>query len=378
MSNLLHINSYFSTSGLFSNLYERQIQKGHKLRVYVPIAYEYPKEKIAASGPYTDIIRTHHQRDRFLFHYKHHKILKDLENRYSFSQFDLIHAHSLFSNGWLAYQIFLSYNIPYIVAVRNADVRTFFQKAPWLRSIGLRVMRDAQAIIFISENSYREVFKHYVPVKDQQAFKAKTQIIANGIDDYWHLNANLQKKAEIHQPLRIISTGKLLPRKRFVQLAEMIKNLSDQIGPIEFHVVGPNWDPSILNDLEKFDFVTYHGPLNQEDMSQLYRQMDIFALLSYPETFGLVYPEAMSQGLPVIYTKNEGFDSFFKNYQVGVSVDRFNQQEFNEAVSYICAHYDSLQDKLFQGIDYFKWDRIIEEYETIYHSALNKNTFIKH
>ncbi|MGX7143998.1 glycosyltransferase family 4 protein [Facklamia languida] len=367
---ILHINSYFSTSRLFSNLYERQIQKGHELTVYVPIAYEYPKDKIAASGDYTDIVTTHHQWDRLLFHYKHRKILKDILQRYPIGRFDLIHAHSLFSNGWVARQLFLSHQIPYIVAVRNADVRTFFQKAPWLRSVGLNIMRDAQAIVFISENSYKEVFDHYVPAKDQEALKAKTKVIANGIDDYWHLNAYDHKTSDLHQPLRIISTGKLLPGKRFIQLAEMVQNLSSQIGPIEFHVVGPDWEPKIAQELREMDFVTYHGPLAPSELAQLYRQMDIFALLSYPETFGLVYPEAMSQGLPVIYTRNEGFDSFFDNYQVGVSVDRFSQEEFNEAVTYICSHYAALVKAAVKGIHPFKWDRIIEDYERIYHKVL--------
>ena len=78
----------------------------------------------------------------------------------------------------------------------------------------------------------------------------------------------------------------------------------------------------------------------------------------------------MSQGLPVIYTRNEGFDSFFDNYQVGVSVDRFSQEEFNEAVTYICSHYAALVKAAVKGIHPFKWDRIIEDYERIYHKVL--------
>lgn len=38
---------------------------------------------------------------------------------------------------------------------------------------------------------------------------------------------------------------------------------------------------------------------------------------SHKETFGLVYAEAMSQGLPIIYTKNQGFDGQFPDGYVG-------------------------------------------------------------
>ena len=44
------------------------------------------------------------------------------------------------------------------------------------------------------------------------------------------------------------------------------------------------------------------------------------------ETFGLVYGEAMSQGLPIIYSKGQGVDGYFKEGTVGYGVvsDRYN------------------------------------------------------
>ena len=41
------------------------------------------------------------------------------------NEYSLIHAHSLFSNGYIAMRIKQDYGIPYIVAVRNTDVNTF-------------------------------------------------------------------------------------------------------------------------------------------------------------------------------------------------------------------------------------------------------------
>ncbi|MBG9980842.1 glycosyltransferase family 4 protein [Facklamia sp. DSM 111018] len=366
---LLHINSYFSTSGLFSQLYDRQVEMGHQIQVYVPISHQYPQEKIAAKGSYTTISRCFNQIERYVFPIKHNKIWKDLEMNYHFGDLDLVHAHSLFSNGWLARQIYLKHNIPYIVAIRNADVRTFFERAPWLRKIGLDVMRDAQRIIFISQNAYNEVYNKYVPPKEYASLNEKTQVIANGIEDFWHENQYTKKITEIHQPLRFVSAGKLTSGKRFVELAEMLEEYARIYGPVELHIAGPSWDPKVEAQLEKYSHVHYHGPLSKEEMRNLYRKMDIFILLSYPETFGLVYPEAMSQALPVIYTRGEGFDSFFKNYQVGVSVDRFNQIALNEAIQYICKYYPQISKNASQGISYFKWDRIVKEYEKIYQTV---------
>ncbi|WP_425591398.1 glycosyltransferase family 4 protein [Facklamia miroungae] len=368
---LLHINSYFSTSGLFRQVYDRQVKQGHELEVYVPIAYQYPEERVAASGNYLKLSRNHDQWMRWIFPIKHHKIWQDLKTSYQLNKFDLVHAHSLFSNGWLARQIFLHHQIPYIVAIRNADLHTFFEKMPWMRKIGLNIMRDAQQIIFISQNSYQQVFDRFIPAKDLSQLKAKTQVIANGIDDYWHTHSFKEKKPTFHRPIRIVTAGKVSAGKRFIELAKMVESFSNTYQPVELHIAGPNWDKKILDQLLTMESVTYHGSLSKEEMIRLYRRMDLFALLSFPETFGLVYPEAMSQGLPVIYTENEGFDSFFDNYHVGVSVNRFDQSAFDQAVLYILDHYEQLSTNALEGIRFFKWDEIVRKYDELYQNIIN-------
>ncbi|MGF3113021.1 glycosyltransferase family 4 protein [Facklamia sp. P12945] len=368
---ILHINSYFSTSGLFKQVYDRQVKQGHKLKVYVPISHQFPQERVAASGDYLNLSRNHDQWMRWFFPLKHHKIWQDLKESYSLDSFDLTHAHSLFSNGWLARQVYLKYHVPYIVAVRNADLHTFFEKMPWMRNVGLDILRDAKQIIFISQNTYQQVFNRFIPTKELDNLKGKSQVIANGIDDYWHNNRFNEKKFICHQPLRIVTAGKVSSGKRFVELAKMIEHFSKKYQAAELHIAGPNWDAKILKQLQAMDHITYHGALNKAEMVSLYRSMDLFALLSFPETFGLVYPEAMSQGLPVIYTQNEGFDSFFKNYHVGVSVDRFDQTAFDQAILYILNHYERLSQDALEAINPFKWDEIISRYEKLYQSIIS-------
>lgn len=362
---VLHINSYFSTSGLFKELYDRQVESGLDLDVYVPISYEYPEERIAAKGDYVRTDRVFHQYQRYIFHWKHHNILNSLLQTYSFEDYQLIHAHSLFSNGWLAYQLWKKYQIPYVVAVRNSDVRTFFAKMPWLRKMGLNILQNAQHIIFISKNSYNEVYEKYIPQKLVDPLKAKTSIITNGIHQYWLDNRYVKEDFSLHEPLRLITVGKVYAGKRFEQLAEMVQNYS-LIRPIELNIVGPDWDKSLTEQLKKTDNVIYHGAKSKEELLAMYRQMDIFALLSSPETFGLVYPEAMSQGLPVIYTENEGFDSFFPNYLIGVSVEKNDSLDFSKALDYIIKHYERISLNASASVDSFNWDSINEQYLKVY------------
>ena len=77
-------------------------------------------------GDYTTISRNHGKYDRVIFHIKHRKIYNDIVKTYDIEKMSLIHAHSLFSNSYIAYKLKRrNFNVPYIVAVRDTDVNVF-------------------------------------------------------------------------------------------------------------------------------------------------------------------------------------------------------------------------------------------------------------
>lgn len=369
--NILHINSYFATSGLFKHLYDRQKAQQLNIEVYVPMSYQFDTNKIAANGDYTTVQRNHHIWERYIFYMKHYHILSQLKKTYDMNNFDLIHAHSLFSNGWLAYQLYRTYQIPYVVAVRSSDVRTFFGKLPLLRPVGINILKNASQIVFISQNTYNETFERYIPKKYNALFKQKSQVISNGIDPFW-FDERFEKKTKLsNNPIQLISVAKTLPEKRLVPLAEMVTRYNEtHEQQLQCHIVGPNWNQTIVNQLLQFKDVIYHESMDKHTLLEMYRKMDIFALLSRKETFGLVYPEAMSQSLPVIYSKNEGFDSYFPNHSVGVSVDKNSQAEFDDAIQFIIEHYEQLSKTAYQSIERFDWDEVTQQYDQIYREVV--------
>lgn len=367
---LLHINSYFATTALYSNLYDRQRAAGLSLTVYVPVAKECCLEDLACYGQEALIHPCFWQMDRYIFHLKHYKIWHDLKASVNFEAVDLIHAHSLFSNGWLAYQAHKKYAIPYVVAVRSADVRTFFQKLFWLRSLGLNIMKAAQQIIFISRNTYQEVLENYIPAIFKKAFQEKAQVIPNGIHDYWHQAAAQKPRTRLHCPVRIVCTCKLQKQKEIPRLIQYIQAYNKKVQPAELHIIGPNYDDRILKLIKKSDHVIYHGPQNKPGMVEIYQDMDIFALISSRETFGLVYAEAMSQSLPIIYTRGEGFDSFMPNHTVGESTDYRNEDEFIENLDRIIKAYPERSKAALRASEQFNWDDIAKTYQKLYEKVL--------
>ena len=64
------------------------------------------------------------------------------------------------------------------------------------------------------------------------------------------------------------------------------------------------------------------------------RHHALFAMPSIYETFGLVYIEALSQNLPIIYGKGQGVDQLFseKESPVGIGVNAKSIEEIEQAI----------------------------------------------
>lgn len=88
------------------------------------------------------------------------------------------------------------------------------------------------------------------------------------------------------------------------------------------------------------------------------------------ETFGLVYAEAMSQGLPVIYTRGQGFDGQFEEGEVGYSVQYDSAEEIVDRIKEILNNYKTISNNCVEKVDRFDWDEIARKYIEIYLKTL--------
>ena len=121
-----------------------------------------------------------------------------------------------------------------------------------------------------------------------------------------------------------------------------------------------------MRKIQQFSFCRYHDPVQKEELIEFYRSSDIFVLTSHKETFGLVYPEAMSQGLPVIYTRGQGFDGHFDEGKVGYAVSDNDPDELAEVILSITNNYSKLSNNAFELVDKFNWNTIADQLIDIY------------
>lgn len=367
---ILHLNSYYSDGKFYKNLYDQQIKDGIDIDVFVPVNKSFKKSTFAY-GEYTTLSPNHNKYDRYIFHLKHHKILKDITRKYEINKYLLIHSHSLFSNGYIAMKLKEKFGVPYIVAVRNTDVNFFFKKMVHLRKMGVQILENADKVIFLSKSYRDSVIKEYVPESIKGAILDKSETIPNGIDEFWFDNIISTKQKSEKPYLKLLQIGDINKNKNIETTVKAIKLLIEKGYNIKLDLVGKVKDQKLFNVIKDEEFVNYLGHKPKEELIQIYRDNDIFVMPSIHETFGLVYAEAMSQGLPLIYTRGQGFDGQFQNGEIGFAVDCFNENEIAEKIINISNDYKQISRNCINNLSVFSWNKISISYYSIYKS-INK------
>lgn len=372
---ILHINCNYMTTKL------HQIMMRHFKNldniVFAPISMStasnvIPDENVIVSKCFNKL-------DRIFYFYKQKKIYESInKNIKNISSFDCIHAYTLFTDGNVAYKLHKKYGIPYIVAIRDTDVNAFYKYRFYLRKRGTNILRNAEKIFFLSKSYENQVMNKYVEKKYKKQILEKVEIIPNGIDDFWLKNINYEKKINTtvknikKKKINLIFVGQIIKRKNIKIILRAVEILSKNGWDIIFDVIGKVNDKRLYNKLKKNKFFNYLGEMSKEELIKYYRNHDIFIMPSKTETFGLVYVEAMSQGLPVIYSKNQGFDNQFPNGEVGLRVDNNKAKDSVMSILDIAEDYERYYKNCINNVGKYNWKKICDRYLNIYHDIHNK------
>ena len=361
---ILHINRNYLTSVMHQEMIEALDCLGCKNTVFVPTT----KDAVARIAPNANVqvSACFCHFDRFFFHLKQLKILNALKKSNKKERFDIIHAYTLFTDGGVAYKRHMKTGEPYVVAVRNTDVNAFFRLMPHLRRYGLQIMLHASAIFFLSENYREMVFSHYIPRRFRDVLYAKTYIIPNGLPKFWLENVYSRNDDCIQQPIRVLYAGRIDRNKNISTTQAAISLLRDEGCDVRLTVIGEVEDMKEYKKIAADPFTTCLPAIPRLQLLPIYREHQLFVMPSFTETFGLVYLEALTQGLPVVYTKGQGFDGQFPEGTVGYHVDPRSPKSIAEAIMRILEHYKVITENAAQAVSRYAWSEIARRYDDIY------------
>lgn len=366
---VLQIANHYTAVKLYKNMFSSLEKIGVENTVYVPVNVE-NKTTTHGDNEYKLIISPCFSNiDRILFYSKQKKILKDILSKIELKNIDIIHAHTIFSGGFAAYQLNKLYGIPYIVACRSTDLNVFFKYMIHLRHIGCNILMNAYRIIFLSPIYRERLVDKYLPAYKKDLFATKTAIIPNGIDDFWLKNIYVRDKSVDFDCLKLIFVGQISTNKGIDLLIKACKELIRQGYNVKLLMAGKIVEEKYRRLIEISSFIEYLGFLNKEDILHYMRESDVFVMPSRTETFGLVYAEAMSQGLPVIYTRGEGFDGQFEEGRVGYSVPKNDVKTLCSAILNARNNLARLSANCAGCVKKFCWNDIASSYKLIYQEA---------
>jgi glycosyltransferase involved in cell wall biosynthesis len=95
---------------------------------------------------------------------------------------------------------------------------------------------------------------------------------------------------------------------------------------------------------------------------------------SFLETFGLVYIEAMSQGVPVIHSRGQGIDGLFSASGIAEAVDPRDIYGMAEGIARAADRRQSVASECIRAASRFSWTRIARCYNELYQSIWSHAT----
>lgn len=369
----LHICNDFYGSAVHKNLYQQLSDHSIEQTIYFPSrSYAMPKASSELSIPNADVIisKPLSKIHRILFRNKINFLFSDLIQKVDVSNHDIVHATTLFSDGAIALKIKKKFNIPYVVTVRSTDVNGFLKYRKDLTFLGLEILKEAEKVIFITPALMQNLSTKPIFRLKKDSFLQKSDVIYNGVDEFW-LKDNHPKQNII--PTKILYVGTLIRRKNVLNLCKAVLDLNNNGNNYQLTIVGSGgaFEKEIKNlDLKTRGTIIYKGKItDKNELKKVYRDNHIFALPSKSETFGLVYIEALSQGLPIIYLKNESVDGMFKS-NVGNPAVNPNISSLMKSIQKTFDDYSNI-DLSEINFEEFSWFDIGKKYNEIYKNCLS-------
>lgn len=367
--NILFLCTFYHRAMIFHDAVQSLRPLGYKVKVFNAVA---KGEKI--DKKYRGIMDenvTHcecfNKYDRFIYFHKQKKIYNAVLMKMEIEDCDLIHSHTLFNGGWTVRRIWKKYGISYVVTVRNTDLNDFL-RVPGFRMIARSIVKDAKGVLFLSSAYEKAFLAKCFSKMERDTIIQKCAVIPNGVESFWLENKGLPKRLSGND-IRLICVGKIDRNKNIKTVVKVAETLIERNMNVSLTVIGQVVDASVYKILEENPVTTMVPYQTKEELIKYYRNADIFIMPSYAESFGRVYVEAMSQGVPVIYTRGQGFDGLFPEGKVGYSVNPDDVSEISSAIERIISRYEQISEQCIAECGRFDWKKIAFQLDTFYKKA---------
>jgi glycosyltransferase involved in cell wall biosynthesis len=229
---------------------------------------------------------------------------------------DIIHTHRFTFEGIAGWLLARAFGADLLCSARGEVEGKVFRAKPTYRPLFRRIARDAARIYFVSA-WHRE---HFLRVTGADA--AKTRLLPNIV-----FNARTEIEPRPPRPVIVAPMSlRAMDKKGLPDLVAAFAAAGDALAGVTLEIIGAGPPEArarvdgliarhglagraVLRDFMPHDALLDHLPTALG-----------LAMPSKQETFGMVYPEALFAGIPILYTAGVGIDGYLDDLPVGVRV----------------------------------------------------------
>ena len=259
-------------------------------------------------------------------------IKKTIGKIYRNFKFDVIHAHTAIPVGFAGMILDKKYKVPLVVTIHGQDFQYTIKKNKSCRKNVFRVLKFADKIITVS-NKLRNVIK-------EKYLLDKTVVINNGINPEEYA---IDEQIELKGQYVMLSVSSLIKTKGIDLNINALSKLVKKYPNIMYYIIGDGEESKNLKklvmDLNLSRNVIFLGKLpHSEVIKYMSSKCDVFSLPSWQEGFGIVYIEAMNNGIPVIGIKGQGIEDVIEDRKNGFLVEPKDVDDLADTIDYILSH----------------------------------------
>jgi len=293
---------------------------------------------------------------------------------------DIIHAHWSFPCGYIAYLMSKIFKTKFVITIHGGEI-PLFKKFPTIRKLVINAMNKSVLVCANSSYSKNEFIK--MGVKENKIIKLNVppNFVKHTSDKI--ILESFRKKFTPQSNKIVLFCGRLAERKGVEYLIRAIVEI--KLNNIHLIISG---DGDLRNKLENIakqlgltDKVTFFGHASDAELGMLHDISDVFVCPSIidskgnTEYLGLVIPEAMESGLPVIASSVGGIIDTVKNEVNGILVPQKDPKSIARALERVIGD-EVLAKKLVENskatVKEFFPQTIAQEYAKIFQNCISK------
>ena len=241
-----------------------------------------------------------------------------------------------------------------------------------------KALARAHSILAISDDTKAELLKH----NDLQPDRIR--LFPCSLDPFWRAEDGVfatAGSAQAGRPpmlLTVCRLGKTDAYKGVDSVIRSIPRVVEEFGAVDYRVVGKGDDiprlQALAAELGVAPYVTFTGPLSEEELREHYRRCALFVMPSEKEGFGIVFLEAMAYGKPVIGGAHGGTPSVVNHEETGLLVRRLDIEQLAGAILRLL-HDEGLRERFGRAgrerlLREFTFQKFEENLDAVFRAAL--------